>query len=128
MGSVRMLRRRRRLTVHVRRIGGGHRRFPSAAVEAQRRMFAFERRHPTAAEAAARIRALVDDEARADILVDGITDDLVLALEVVNAVLLVGEAAAALAAHEGVLLAALVLEVAVEVVVPVVGPLQVYKK
>lgn len=67
--------------------------------------------------------ALVDDEPGADVLVHGLADDLVLALEVVDAVLLVGEAAPALAAHEGVLLPALVLEVSVQVVVPVVRPL-----
>jgi hypothetical protein len=117
-----MLRRRWRMTVHVWRIGVCHRRFSSASAAAQRRPFTFDGRHTAAVATAA--DALVDDEAGADILVDGITDDLVLALEVVDAVLLVGEAAAALAAHEGVLLPALVLEVAVQVVVPVIGPLK----
>ena len=112
------------MTVHVRRIGG-------SSTAAQRRVIpdaAFERRHSTAAmatAAAARIGALINDQARADILVDGITDTLVFSLEMVDTVLLVGKPPAALAAHEGVLLAALVLEVAVEVVVPVVGPLQI---
>jgi len=47
----------------------------------------------------------------------------VLSLQVVYAVLLVGKSATALGAHEGVLLAALVLEVSVQVVVPVVRSL-----
>ena len=55
-----------------------------------------------------------------DVLVDGVTDDFVFPLEVVDAVLFVGKLAAALGALESVLLSALVLQVAVEVVVPVV--------
>ncbi len=85
-------------------------------------MLPLHRRHAAMTTAAA--AALVYNQAGADVLIHGLADDLVLALEVVDAVLLVGEAAAALAAHEGVLLPALVLEVAVQVVVPVVRPLQ----
>jgi len=83
-------------------------------------MLPFHRRHAAMSAAA----ALVYDQAGADVLIHGLADDFVLALEVVDAVLLVGEASAALAAHEGVLLPALVLEVAIQVVVPVVRPLQ----
>ena len=45
-------------------------------------------------------------------------------LEVVDAVLFVGKLPAALGAHERVVLATLVLEVPVEVVIPVIGSLK----
>lgn len=66
-----------------------------------------------------------DDQPGAHVLVDGVVDDFVLPLEVIDAVLLVRKLPAALGALEGILLAALVLQVPVEVVVPVVGPLAV---
>ena len=69
-------------------------------------------------------RAREHDQAGADVLVHRLAHDLVLPLEVVHAVLLVRELAAALGAHEGVLLPALVLQMSVEIVVPVVGSLQ----
>ena len=60
------------------------------------------------------------DQTSAHVLVDRLADDLVLSLQVVDAVLFVGKLTAALGALESVLLPALVLQVAVEVVVPVV--------
>jgi len=69
-------------------------------------------------------RPLEHDEPRGHVLVDRLADDLVLPLEVVDAVLLVREPPAALRAHESVLLPTLVLEVSVQVVVPVVGSLE----
>ena len=56
-------------------------------------------------------------------MVDRLADDLVLPLEVIDTVLLVGELPPAFGTLEGVLLVTLVLEVSVEVVVPVVGAL-----
>ena len=65
-----------------------------------------------------------DHQPRGDVLVYRVAHDLVLALQVVDAVLLVRELPSALGALERVLLAALVLAVPVQVVVPVVGPLK----
>ena len=59
------------------------------------------------------------------VLIYRLANHFVLSLEVVHAVLLVGKLPAALGTLERVLLAALVLEVPVQVVVPVVGPLAV---
>ena len=69
-------------------------------------------------------RPLEHDKASRHVLIDCLADDLVLPLQVVDAVLLVREPPAALRAHERVLLPALVLQVSVQVVVPVVGSLQ----
>ena len=79
---------------------------------------------PKAAPAPCSGISLEHDEPGTHVLVYSLADNLVLSLEVVDAVLLVGESAAALGAHEGVLLAALVLQVSVQVVVPVVGTLE----
>ena len=59
------------------------------------------------------------------VLVYRLTDDLVLSLQMVDTVLFVGEFSSAFGAFERVLLVALVLEVPVQVVVPVVGALTV---
>ena len=65
------------------------------------------------------------DKTGTHVLVDCVEDDLVLSLQVIDAVLFVREFSATLGALKGVLLAALVLQVAVQVVVPVVGSLTV---
>ena len=65
------------------------------------------------------------DKTGTHVLVDCVEDDLVLSLQVIDAVLFVREFSATLGALKGVLLAALVLQVAVQVVVPVVGTLAV---
>lgn len=70
--------------------------------------------------------ALEQNQAIGNVLVDGLADYLVFPFEVIDTVLLMGKSSATLAAHEGVLLPALVLEVAVQVVVPVVGSLTVW--
>ena len=66
-----------------------------------------------------------DHQPRGDVLVYRVAHDLVLALQVVDAVLLVRELAAALGAHKGVVLPALVLQVPVQVIIPVVGALKI---
>ena len=65
------------------------------------------------------------DQSVAHILLHTLAHDLVLPLEVVDAVLLVRELAAALGAHKGVVLPALVLQVPVQVIIPVVGALKI---
>lgn len=63
------------------------------------------------------------DKSCTHVLIDRVVDDLMLPFQVVDTVLLVRELPAAFGTLEGVLLAALVLQVTVEIVVPVVGPL-----
>ena len=57
-------------------------------------------------------------------MLNTVTHDLVFPLEMVDAVLFVRKLPTALGAHEGVVLATLVLEMPVEVVIPVVRPLK----
>ena len=63
------------------------------------------------------------DKSCTHVLINRVVYDLVLPLQVVDTVLLVGELPAAFGTLECVFLAALVLQVTVEIVVPVVGPL-----
>lgn len=69
-------------------------------------------------------RALEHDQPSGDVLVDRLAHDLVLPLQVVDTVLLVREPPPTLGTHESIFFATLVLEVAVQVVVPVVRPLE----
>ena len=64
------------------------------------------------------------DQPSGDVLVDRLAHDLVFPLQVVDTVLLVREPPATLGTHESIFFAALVLEVAIQVVVPVVRPLE----
>ncbi len=66
-----------------------------------------------------------EHQTRGHVLVDGIADHFVLTLQVVHAVLFVRELATAASALERILLATLILEVSVQIVVPVVRALAV---
>ncbi len=63
------------------------------------------------------------DKSCTHVLIYCVVNDLVLPLEMINTVLLVRKLPAAFGTLKCVLLAALVLQVTVEIVVPVVGPL-----
>jgi len=67
--------------------------------------------------------AFEQDQTIGDILVYGFTHNLVFPLEMIDTILLVREPSSTFAAHEGILLSTLVLQVPVQVVVPVVGTL-----
>ena len=67
--------------------------------------------------------SLEDDQAVGHILINSFTDDFVLPLEMVDTVLLVRKLAAAFGALESVLFATFVLQVSVEVVIPIVRSL-----
>ena len=69
-------------------------------------------------------RPLEHDQPGGHVLVDCLTHNLVLPLEVVDTVLLVGEPPTTFGAHESIFFTALVLEVTIQVVVPVVRPLE----
>ena len=69
-------------------------------------------------------RALEHDQSSGDVLVDRLADNLVLPLQVIDTVLLVREPPSTLGTHESIFFAALVLEVTIQVVVPVVRPLE----
>ena len=64
------------------------------------------------------------DQSSGDVLVDRLADNLVLPLQVIDTVLLVREPPSTLGTHESIFFAALVLEVTIQVVVPVVRPLE----
>jgi len=63
------------------------------------------------------------DQSSTHVLIDCVEIDFVFPFEMVNAILLVGKLSSTLGALEGVLLSALVLQVTVQVVVPVVRTL-----
>ena len=69
-------------------------------------------------------RPLEHDQPGGHVLVDRLAHNLVLPLQVVDTVLLVREPPTTLGAHESIFFAALVLEVTIQVVVPVVRPLE----
>ena len=64
-----------------------------------------------------------DDKPVRHVLVNGVADYFVFPLEMVNTVLFVWKLPATFGALEGILLTTLVLQVSVQVVVPVVRPL-----
>ena len=64
------------------------------------------------------------DQPSRHVLVDRLTHNLVLPLQVINTILLVREPPTTLGTHESIFFAALVLEVTIQVVVPVVRPLE----
>ena len=67
---------------------------------------------------------LEHDQSSGNVLVDRLAHNLVLPLQVIDTILLVREPPTTLGAHESIFFAALVLEVTIQVVVPVVRPLE----
>lgn len=63
------------------------------------------------------------DQSSTHVLIDCVEIDFVFPFEMINAILLVGKLSSTLGALEGILLSALVLQVTVQVVVPVVRTL-----
>ena len=65
-----------------------------------------------------------DHQPRADILLHRLADNLVLPLEMIDTVLFMGKLSTTLGTHKSVFFATLVLEVSVEVIIPVVSALK----
>lgn len=64
-------------------------------------------------------------QARTNILVYRLTNDLVLSLEMIDTVLFMGKPSSTFGTHEGILFTTLILQVTIQVIVPVVRTLTV---